>query len=167
MSDRIRTSLQALAIARSTEADEAVLVVYLHTLDDLSPVLVSRACERMAKLPREAYQAALPEVGLIRAEVAKIVREDSEAEHQRRLAPSPADADPRTWVFCPHCTDHGWRLFRCDGGTGDTGERDTELKRWHCGRRNGHFPHSYAERCGCVDTNPVIAKRNKRRIEAA
>lgn len=167
MNALVKLALQALAIARSTEADEGVLVVYLHALSDLDEQIVSRACERLAKLPRLDYQAALPEVGLIRAEVAKVIREDSEAAHQRRLAPSPADADPRTWVFCFDCTDHGWRLFRCDGGTGDTGDRDTELKRWHCGRRRGHSPHSYAERCGCVDTNPVIARRNQRRNEPA
>ena len=62
----VKTALQALAIARSSEADEAVLAVYLHELADLDRGLVMLACERLAKLPRREYQAALPDVGTIR-----------------------------------------------------------------------------------------------------
>lgn len=168
MNARVKTSLQALAIARSTEADEAVLVVYLRALDDLDATLISRACERLAKQPRLEYQAALPEVGLIREEVAKIQREDTARDHQRRLAPhTRREEDPSTWIFCRDCEDSSYRQFRCDGFTNDTGSRDEHLRMVRCARRQNHQPHTYAERCHCYDTNPVIAKRRQRREEAA
>lgn len=156
----IKTALQALAIARSTEADEAVLVVYLHALDDLDTELVSRACERLAKLPRLDYQAALPEVGLIRAEVAKVAREDREAERASQLAQhNPEASNPSTWVFCRDCEDTSYRQFRCDGLTEERGDRDNHLRHLRCARRAGHSPHTYSERCQCFAVNPVIAKR--------
>ncbi|MGA1354726.1 MAG: hypothetical protein ACO32I_08160 [Candidatus Limnocylindrus sp.] len=65
----VKTALQALAIARSSEADEAVLAVYLHELADLDRQLVMLACERLAKLPRREYQAALPWIVRIQAGV--------------------------------------------------------------------------------------------------
>lgn len=43
----IKTALIALAVARSSEADEAILAVYLRSLDDLDPTHVRRACERL------------------------------------------------------------------------------------------------------------------------
>jgi len=72
----LKTALQALAIARATEIDEAALAVYLHLLSDIDPSEISRACERLAKQPRRDYQAAMPEVGLIRAEAARVRHED-------------------------------------------------------------------------------------------
>lgn len=163
------TALKALAIARSTEADEAVLAVYLHSLSDLDVELVTRACERLGKQPRLEYQAALPEVGLIRAEVAVIAREDREAARVRQLAPhtTTGDGDPRTWVYCTLCLDTSYRNFRCDGGSGECGDRDTALRIVRCARRHSHFPHSYSERCQCYDTNPVIARRRERQQEPA
>lgn len=163
----LRTSLQALAIARSTEADDAVLAVYLHSLSDLDPALVCAACERLAREPRKDYQAALPEVGLIRAEASKLARELRESESQKRLAPPPDDADPRTWVHCPTCADTSWQSLRCHGGSKSHGDRDAHLPRFHCGRRHPHRPHTYTERCGCFATNPVIASRRKTKEVAA
>jgi hypothetical protein len=159
----IQTSLQALAIARSSEADEAVLAVYLHSLADLDAGCVSRACERLSKRPRVAYEAALPDVGTIRAEAAKVAREDREAIERAKLLPGkPADdEDPRFWAFFRVCDDGGWRSFRCDGMTGDYGTRDPFLRKLRCGRQQLHYGHSYAERCPCIDTNPVIAKRRE------
>lgn len=156
MSD-MKRALQALAIARSTEATEAVLAVYLHLLRDLDAHHVSRACERLAMQPRLEYQAALPEAGLIRAEVANVAREDRQAARMGRIAQhSHRDDDPTTWVYCKECKDTSYRQFRCDGGTGETGDRDAELRRVPCARRRGHYPHTYAERCACYETNPVI-----------
>lgn len=159
MNAQTKLALQALAIARSTEADEAVLTVYLHTLRDLDASLVSRACERLAKQPRLEYQAALPEVGLIRAEVAKVQREDREAFQVRQLSPSRRDEDnPATWVHCRECSDTSYRTFRCDGHTGERGERDPLLQHLRCGSRHGHAAHTYCERCPCYETNPEIRK---------
>ena len=157
MSD-LALSLQALAIARSSEADDGIIAVYLHALDDLDPHLVRRACERLSKQPRAAYQAALPEVGAIREAAATIAREDRDAEQHRRLAPHiRKDDDPSTWVYCPDCADTGYRHFRCAAGV-ERGDRDSHLKQSHCGRRTGHSAHSYAERCPCWETNPELQK---------
>lgn len=70
--------------------------------------------------------------------------------------------DPRTWHSCQRCNDGGQELFRCDGGTGNRGSRDAHLRLAPCGRRFPHAPHSYADRCACVETNPVIAARRLR-----
>lgn len=68
---------------------------------------------------------------------------------------------------CHPCLDTGWRPFRCDGNTtGNLSERDAHLPMYRCGRRPVHYAHGYVERCGCVDTNPVIAKRRQPREEA-
>jgi hypothetical protein len=159
MNAQMKLALQALAIARSTEADEAVLVVYLDALADMDGRMVARACQRLAKQPRLEYQAALPEVGLIRAEVATIAREDREAEHRRSLAAhSRREDDPTTWIFCRDCHDTSYRWYRCDGGTSERGLRDSELRLMPCARRAGHFAHTYAERCQCYNTNPEIQK---------
>lgn len=156
MSD-MKRSLQALAIARSSEATEAVLVVYLHILRDLDAGVVSRACERLARLPRLEYQAALPEVGLIRAEAEMVEREERVAARMKQMsARVRREDDPTTWTFCRDCHDTGFRHYRCDGGTGDTGDRDSELRRVPCARRKGHAAHTYAERCPCYDTNPEM-----------
>jgi hypothetical protein len=163
----IRTALQALAIARSTEADDAVLAVYLHSLSDLNPAIVSAACERLAKEPRKDYQAALPEVGLIRAEASKVAREQRDIEGRKKLAPAPDDADPRTWVHCTTCADSSWQSLRCHGGTKEHGDRDTHLPHFHCGRKNPHAPHTYVERCRCFETNPVIAAQRRPKASAA
>jgi hypothetical protein len=160
----MRTSLQALAIARSTEADDAVLAVYLHSLSDLDVAIVSTACERLAREPRKDYQAALPEVGLIRAEASKVAREIRQREELKRLAPAPDDADPRTWVHCTTCADTSWSHFRCHGGSGDYGIRDGYVQRFNCGRRTLHAAHTYVERCGCYDTNPRIAAQRRPRV---
>jgi hypothetical protein len=69
---------------------------------------------------------------------------------------------------CAHCLDTSWRPFRCSGGHREhLHTRDGHLPAYPCGRRNLHAPHGYVERCACVDTNPVIAKRRERRDEAA
>ena len=59
---------------------------------------------------------------------------------------------------CGNCLDTSWHAFRCDGGTGDTGDRDSHLKRYHCGRRNQHAFHTYVERCACYATNPKFKR---------
>jgi len=163
----VKTALQALAIARSSEADEAVLAVYLHELADLDRGLVMLACERLAKLPRREYQAALPDVGTIREEVVRIGREKDREARMRRLAPVSPGADFRTYVHCRECHDGGWQMARCTGGTGERGLRDPDLRLVPCGRRAAHTAHSYAERCPCVDINPVIARRRERAAEKA
>lgn len=162
IASRVQLAIKALAVARAAEIDENTQVVYLDLLSDLPAETVARACHHLSRQPREAYQSAMPEVGLIRSEVARIIREDKEAERKRRILPAPSDNDPRTWVHCATCSDGGWALFRCDGGTGETGDRDTGLRRYRCARKPEHAAHSYAERCACYDTNPEIEKRRHR-----
>lgn len=63
-----------------------------------------------------------------------------------------------------------WRLFWCPG-QGDLRvhealERDG-FTRQICGRTRTHGPHTYADKCACEPTNPVIqAKRARAREEA-
>lgn len=160
----VRRALEALAVARSSEADESTLAVYLHALLDLDEELVVSACERLSLLPRREFQTALPDVGTIRTEAARIQLQREDAAARRRLTPGPsADDDPRTWVSCAQCEDGGYQHFRCTGGSGHRGLRDAHLPLVTCGRRRPHLPHTYSELCRCVDTNPVIAHRRDRR----
>lgn len=156
----VKIALQALAIARSSEADEAVLAVYLHELADLDRGLVMLACERLAKLPRKEYQAALPDVGTIRAEATLVQVERHREAARRRLAPIPEEEDQRRYLHCHDCSDSGWRLFRCTGRTADRGQHDQDLTMIPCSRRQVHVPHTYAERCQCYDVNPMIFGRS-------
>jgi hypothetical protein len=167
---RIAKAIYELAVARGSTADKAQQKVYLRQLEDLDPGLVERACYALGKLPRREYQAALPEVGLIRERVAEIARQDADCEAARKLLPLPAaDDDPRTWVHCPDCHDESscWREVWCIGG-GAMADRESHsphhrstrpILRTYCGRKMAHGPHSYVMRCGCWETNPVIAAR--------
>lgn len=175
----IGASLTRLAIARGASLDESIAVVYLTDLADLDPALVARACGVLAKLKREDYETALPSVGTIREHVEALSRDDARAQARQQLLPMPLEvADSRTWVHCRHCNDEpsGHRLFWCEG-TGEYRDHakpcplDTPLSaitHQQCARRHPHMPHTYADRCACLPTNPAIArKRDAARTKAA
>lgn len=69
---------------------------------------------------------------------------------------------------CIDCKDepNGWRVFWCPG-VGDSHSGELLPGRAICARRHDHYPHSYVERCGCIDTNPVIQTHRLRMREAA
>lgn len=71
---------------------------------------------------------------------------------------------------CLSCLDGGWRPFWCPGsGAFRNLERPdyAEGSIVDCGRVKRHLPHAYAARCECIDTNPIIAARARRRLEQA
>lgn len=70
--------------------------------------------------------------------------------------------DYRTFRACLRCEDTGFALSRCDGGSGLRGLRDTHLPLARCAHCGPHKPHSYAERCSCAGTNPVLLARRER-----
>jgi len=67
---------------------------------------------------------------------------------------------------CAVCRDEpsGWRAFECRGsGLSASG---IEKRYVPCARLREHYAHSYVERCGCYDTNPVT-KAIRERMAAA
>lgn len=60
----------------------------------------------------------------------------------------------REWHHdCDTCGDTGWALRQCP---------DTS-----CGRRIVHGPHSFAERCSCIEWNPTIRRRKEAAVKYA
>ena len=158
----ILEAITRLAVARGAQADDVQLDVYADTLRDLSPFLIRRACDVLAKRPRREYETALPSCGEIRDLVQQIARDDADADARNLLAPLPQDEQK---PFCNQCFDEtsGWRINWCPG---DGPERDPiKSGRSHavrvadCGHGKRHHPHEFADRCPCYATNPVIAKR--------
>jgi hypothetical protein len=156
----INRSLQALAIARASEADESILVVYTHSLADLPTALVRRACERLALRPKREFETALPDVGAIRETVLELQREDIAADRNAKLLAAPADADPRTWRYCaeqPTCDDSGHVLFVCPGVNSPTRYGGAP---WagiaSCGRAKPHASHPFTVPCACKPYNPKL-----------
>lgn len=166
----VGSALGDCAVARGGTRDLAEADVYLRKLEDLDAELVRRALEEMALEPRREFESAVPPVPTIRQRVERIARRDADREAARKLLPLPAsDDDPRTWVHCPDCHDEssGWRDVWCIGG-GAQADRESHsphhrstrpILRTYCGRKMAHGPHSYVMRCGCWETNPVIAAR--------
>lgn len=159
----INRSLQALAIARASEADESILVVYTHSLADLPPAMVQRACERLALRPKREYETALPDVGAIRETVAEVRREDLETERNAKLLAAPDDADTRTWRYCaeqPTCDDTGHVLYVCPGVSSPTRYGGAP---WApvttCGRAKAHPSHPFTVPCACKPYNPKLNPR--------
>lgn len=87
----------------------------------------------------------------------------------------PPSYDEPTY-HCRLCWDepNGWILCWCPG-TGPhrvadavTPPRFAGTERRFCGRqpKEGHGPHAFAERCSCVDTNPVIQRARLQMREA-
>lgn len=158
------------AVSRGGRLDDIESEVYLDKLGDLDAALLARVLDQMALEPRKEFEPVVPSVPAIRVRCEALARQDADREAARKLLPLPAsDDDPRTWVHCPDCRDEssGWREAWCIGG-GAQADRESHsphhrstrpILRTYCGRKMAHGPHSYVMRCGCVGTNPVIAKR--------
>lgn len=161
----IGEALARLAIGRGGVVDERQGEVYLEDLADLSPTIVSRACERLRREPRQQYETALPDVGRIREVCKDIGREDAAEAVRQRLLPAPSDDDPRTWRHCRVCDDSGWEEFWCVGDSSiPQPDYRLHLTARDCGRPREHTSHTYVQRCDCINRNPVIARR--RELEA-
>lgn len=156
-----------LAIARGVQADDVQLDVYADTLRDLDPDAVRRACLDLAKLSRSQYDTALPSCGTIRERAEQIARADELERAQSRLLPAPSDDPTEPRFFCLDCRDESsaWRIVWCPGA-GETRDalpsaRAYAVRVQSCGKDKPHHPHTFAERCPCWETNPVIARRRE------
>lgn len=162
----VHEALSRLAIARASELDDLTAQVYLEGLADIEPQTVSRACADLAKLPRRDYDTALPSVGTIRERCQMVSAAELAAEAAAKMLPMPVTEDDEPRYFCLDCFDTAWRLFDCAGkGPQASLEKIPTLTRFPCARLKAHPPHSYAEPCKCIDTNPVIAADRKRQHE--
>ena len=161
--------LTKLAIARSTEVDEAAVVVYVDALRDVDPELVVRACLSLSLEPRELYETALPSVATIRARCRDIRAEDAQQERQKRLAPPPAAGSEEPTYFCLLCHDdpYNWRPFWCPGTGRERVSVEARPERSvgaieTCTRLKAHGPHDFVDKCTCRDVNPVSADSRRR-----
>ena len=157
----IGEALARLAIGRGGVVDERQTDVYLEDLADLSPDVISRACDRLRREPRETFETALPDVGTIRSMCQTVAREDQAEAVRQRLLPPPSDEDPRTWVHCRVCQDCGWEEFWCAGEGPLRMAHLAHLTARDCQRHKAHPSHTYVRRCDCIDRNPVIARRRE------
>lgn len=58
----------------------------------------------------------------------------------------------REWSHdCETCGDTGWSIRQCP--------------ETHCGRRFNHSPHTFAERCACIEWNPTIRRRKEAQVK--
>lgn len=153
-------SLSRLAIARTAELDDVTLTVYLDALEDIDPPMLRRACLDLAKQPRKDFEAALPSVGMIRERCSELVRLDQVADAATRLLPMPQSDETGPRYACLDCHDTSWRMFGCSGSGPVRGipPNAPDISAYPCGRIKAHSPHTYAERCACWETNPVIAR---------
>jgi len=114
----------------------------------------------------------VPDVGTVRATVAAIAHEDSQAAKLKALAPMPMADDEGPRFFCLNCHDEpaGWRPFWCPGtGSGRTFDRPDRAdgSTVECGKHRAHTAHQYVHRCECYETNPVIAEHRRREVRRA
>ena len=158
--EALSLSVSALATARRADFSDSELAVYIDLLADIDPVLVDRACRQLGKQPRERYEPAMPDVPKIRQVADQIASDDRAALRRSKLLPAPDDRDARTHVFCRGCQDTGWVSLRCPGISAPNADRDRHLAVQLCTiSSRAHAGHTYAERCSCLDINPVIARR--------
>lgn len=158
----IGEALTRLAAARGGTVDAVQSDVYLEDLADLSPEIVSRACELLRREPRAEFESALPDVGTIRQMCVLVADEDAREAKRQRLLPAPSDNDPRTWRHCNACDDSGWEEFFCAGDASrPTLKHEQRLSARDCRRPSAHLPHTYVHRCDCLERNPVIARQRE------
>ena len=164
MSDMVLAeALTRLAIARGATLDELTLDVYATSLEDLPAETVRRACLDLGRQPRKDFESALPSVGTIRERSAELVRLDQVALEASRLLPMPQTDEDGPRYACLECRDTAWREFACAGRGQSKGiaPSSATVSAYPCARLKAHGPHTFAERCQCVDTNPVIARQRE------
>lgn len=163
-------ALARLAIARGSVPDEATAVIYLDLLQDVDAACLAEACDELAREPRREFESALPDVGTIRARAEDVGRRwRAEAAHAKLLPAPHKSHDREPTFFCLDCLDepNALRIFWCYGVGSQRVGIDAKPDRAHgaihpCGRLQEHGPHTYAERCQCSETNPVIARARER-----
>lgn len=162
-SEALLRALGALALAKQAEFEAEAIAVYAHVLRDLEPSAVVAACEALAAEPWEDFRPVMPAAGVIRDRAEDILAERRAAATAARLLPMPAADEDGPRFFCVRCLDEpsGFRLWWC-AGVGSEADAPSGWRLARCGRTHPHHGHSYVDRCGCVDTNPVIAQHRAR-----
>lgn len=170
---RIGDAVLRLAVARGAGVlDDVTNDVYVRGLLDCRADLVERACEALGLTQRADYEPVMPPLPDIRAKVRELARQDTEATQRAKLLQLPARHDDEPRFFCTSCYDEpaGWQVVWCPGDgamrQSTPAARALSTRIAPCGRRppsgQDHAPHTYVERCPCVETNPVIAKHRER-----
>lgn len=155
---RAQTALSYLSAARQANPDPETAGVYLTALSDVDPALLERACRELANEPRGEYGTALPDVGTIRRRCEALAVADQDRAERAKLLPMPASRRNEPTYHCLQCFDepNGWLVRVCPGD--DVGTVDE----YHCGRVHTHARHTFAMRCECLPTNPVIRWKKDR-----
>lgn len=162
VSPEVRRSLGALALAVNHGLEEEQLRVAAYALRDLSPSLLRAACLKLGQTER-----FWPKPIDIRETADAILVDEHARESAAKLLPMPKSEADEPRFFCLDCRDepNAWRPLYCLG----SGEQRAVKAPAHvdvpthpCGRLKPHYPHNYAEKCGCSDTNPVIAEARRR-----
>lgn len=161
--ERVSGALTYLSAARQASIDEETFGVYMLALNGLEPDVIERACYALGAKQRKAFEPAMPTVGDIREACGDVAREDAATQAKALLLPAPPTKENEPTFHCFECMDepNGWRLFYCLG-KGDLHQFAPPAHApgpvFPCGRLKRHPPHTYAERCKCLATNPVIAR---------
>jgi hypothetical protein len=154
-------ALTRLVAGRSGTLDDVQIEVYVEDLARFDPQLVARACERWRTVPRQEFQSALPEVGKLIQTIEHIAEEDAAEIRRAKYLPAPRDEDGPRYV-CLQCHDGYWVISMWCPGRGTEAKRHARhegLVTRDCGRRKPHQPHTWTEKCACVETNPVVQQQ--------
>jgi hypothetical protein len=166
----IGEALTRLAVARGGLLGETESDVYLDRLQRFDAALVSRACAEWSDIARGQYDSLLPSVGQLIATIERISLDDATRASAARLLPMPQDEVHEPRYACPTCQDGYWVTRWCPGNGAARAEAKPAGAHWfptmQCGRRGAHALHTWAERCVCIDVNPVIAAQRQRQREA-
>jgi hypothetical protein len=157
----IGEALTRLCVARGGAIDDTASEVYLDRLARFSPGLVRRACERWMDVPRREFETALPDVGKLIQTIEHIAEEDAAELRRAKYLPAPRDEDGPRYV-CLACHDGYWVISMWCPGRGTDAKRHARhegLVTRDCGRRKHHQPHTWTEKCACVETNPVVQQQ--------
>lgn len=170
---RRMNALKWMAIARGVgDIDGGVGVVYLQAVLDVDPAVLEAACKAIGSEPRGQHDPALPSVGDILERCREVARQDADRAARARVLPAHRPDDREPTFHCLLCYDepNAWRLFWCPGKgherTHDKPSRATGTSTYPCSRHKEHGGHTYAERCECSDTNPVIFAHRERMAAA-
>lgn len=164
----IGEALARCAIARGGSADDVTVDVYLERLKAFSPDVVREACDHWADVPRGDRDPALPPAADLIATIREIERTREQAERARFMLPAPSRDEDGPRYACLECFDAFWITARWCPGVGNLrasgkADRHAALETRVCHRTHPHPAHTFTRKCGCVDTNPVIARHREAR----
>lgn len=153
----VTKALTELAAARRETLAKVDFDVFARGLEAFTVGSIVRACKSLEAEAPPAFGARFPELHMLKARIREIEAEDAQRERERQYLPLPDDDGPR--YVCLACRDGFWVLSCWCPGRGSNlpkHPRHDDLVTRDCGRRKVHAPHTWTERCACVETNPVV-----------